>query len=198
MVVVSPGGRRRGMIATPEAVRVELGWGHGMTSGSGSILAVDPGKTTGLAWCPVGWDGKTDADAAVGSEEVDCAGGTEYDPDPECSGVLRMLMRMRRVNAVVVVVEESDHFLLRAGGNLKPQSLVPIRLEAMLRFGLAQKWSSVKLERQTPSQAKSTITNDRLRRLGLWRSGSAHERDAIRHLVTYIRRQRSSISREVE
>jgi hypothetical protein len=44
---------------------------------------------------------------------------------------------------------------------------------------------------QTPSLAKTTVTDKRLKKLGLWVPGRDHERDALRHLVLYMRQTSS-------
>ncbi len=41
---------------------------------------------------------------------------------------------------------------------------------------------------QTPSEAKGFARDDRLRSWGLWERGSAHKRDAWRHVVTRLNR----------
>jgi hypothetical protein len=42
------------------------------------------------------------------------------------------------------------------------------------------------LVEQTPAQAKNFWTDDKLKKVGLYTSGSAHERDATRHLLYYL------------
>lgn len=44
---------------------------------------------------------------------------------------------------------------------------------------------------QSPSLAKTTVTDKRLKALGLWVPGRDHERDALRHLVLYMRQTSS-------
>lgn len=39
---------------------------------------------------------------------------------------------------------------------------------------------------QTPGQAKDLVTDDRLKRLGLYQGLSEHRRDAFRHLLFYL------------
>jgi hypothetical protein len=43
-----------------------------------------------------------------------------------------------------------------------------------------------KIEYQSPSEAKSYVTNERMRRWGAWVKGSEHKRDATRHMVKKI------------
>jgi hypothetical protein len=43
-----------------------------------------------------------------------------------------------------------------------------------------------KIEYQSPSEAKSYVTNERMRRWGAWVKGSEHKRDATRHMVKKV------------
>ena len=64
--------------------------------------------------------------------------------------------------------------------------LSPLRIGSMI--ALAAELAAVEVRYQMASLAKTTVTDDRLRRWGLWAKGSSHARDAIRHAVTYLRR----------
>jgi len=62
------------------------------------------------------------------------------------------------------------------------------------RHGGADEWdrqvapplAPVEIEWQSPSQAKSYATDERLRRWGLWVKGKDHERDALRHVAAFL------------
>jgi len=43
-----------------------------------------------------------------------------------------------------------------------------------------------KLELQSPATGKAFWTDDKIKRLSLWSTGSPHANDAVRHLLTYI------------
>jgi len=64
--------------------------------------------------------------------------------------------------------------------------LAPVRVGSMLAF--AAELAVMDVTYQMASMAKTTVTNERLKRWGLWTKGSEHARDATRHLVTYVRR----------
>jgi hypothetical protein len=44
---------------------------------------------------------------------------------------------------------------------------------------------------QAPSDAMTFATSERLKRWGLWVKGKEHERDAWRHLATFVARRNS-------
>lgn len=48
------------------------------------------------------------------------------------------------------------------------------------------RWAGAQYEVQTPGQAKSFVSNNQLKTLGLWVKSKDHARDAIRHLVLGI------------
>jgi hypothetical protein len=45
---------------------------------------------------------------------------------------------------------------------------------------------SVELLFQTPSQAKAFWTNDKIKKIGLWRANQRHAMDALRHALVWI------------
>jgi hypothetical protein len=83
------------------------------------------------------------------------------------------------------VVLGSEGFTLRMQST-DPRLLEPVRFNAVLEDRL---WGSgVPVEIQSPSDAKSTITDARLRLWGLWKPGAEHGRDAQRHGLLFLRR----------
>ncbi len=80
------------------------------------------------------------------------------------------------IDDVQLVVES---FILRPGkASADPAQLMPVRIAAALEALV-----SADIGYQTPSMAKGYATDERLREWGLWKVGSTHERDAIRHLA---------------
>ena len=66
--------------------------------------------------------------------------------------------------------------------------LAPVRLTAGL-MQEALNWERlIGVTLQSASDAKSVVTDDRLRSLGLWQVGQVHARDACRHLALFLRR----------
>lgn len=172
-----------------------------------SVVAVDPGTVTGMAWAVVGRSelrrlgvvgalGAARKDGRLLGEEV--KGGDEFDSASYILSWLEVFQgearrrtqgRVRGHHSVII-----EDFILRE--HTKDRSLLaPVRLTAMVEFGLKSGLVLPSLHpvtagvvRQSPSDAKSGVTDDRLRSWGLWWKGSPHIRDAIRHLVVYLRR----------
>lgn len=176
-----------------------------------SVLAVDPGAETGLAWC-----GVEDLLRPVDGTWADRVGwGTIDGSVAEQSW--KIGHGMVAVRAKIVVSESSDHFLLLGRkGTLTKHSLVPIKLSGALdavcavmnaqydrrlrtinpqqaeheaRHGIEPFVRTIH-EEQTPSQAKSVVTNDMLVAYGFeWARGKdRHAMDAMRHLILFCRR----------
>lgn len=78
--------------------------------------------------------------------------------------------------------------------------LSPVRIRAKIEYGLwlQEKWESEDdgrvmgrgryLFQQDPSLAKSVLTDERQREYALWEPGPDHQRDAIKHCYTFLRR----------
>lgn len=76
----------------------------------------------------------------------------------------------------------------------------PATITAKIEYGLwlMEKWQAEEEERdmgrgrlvfkQEPSLAKTTLTDDRQRAVGLWEPGKDHKRDAIKHCFTFLQR----------
>jgi hypothetical protein len=170
----------------------------------GSVLAIDPGETTGLAWCPLllavdgesPLKGKGVADPEYAAQfEWGLVAGTVEEQS------WKIGMGVTRLHSRILVVESSDHFLLVGGKSLKKSSLVPIKLDGAIsaiqsimnhREGQKENWFGVTVVRQTPSQAKGVVTDDVLKALGFpmadLRGENRHSKDALRHLVLFLRR----------
>ena len=152
-----------------------------------ALLAVDPGRTTGIAWC--------DSVALLPGAFDERIGGLVrhkqlVGTDVEIS---RMIVKGARAIGAHVVVMES--FQLRPGVALKgDDALSPVRIASMVEYGmcigeLGSLYVSMQL--QTPSQGKSVMTDARMRAVGCWWPGQDHAVDAARHLLTFVRRVRS-------
>ena len=123
-------------------------------------LALDPGKTTGVAWRTeagelhgIEWPGETIVVILDGFH----ADGTPWGGISE------------------IVVET---FISRPGP--------AVNLSAPEVIGRVFAWADergVPVIRQTPAAAKRRVTPDRLRAEGGWIRGQEHARDALRHLL---------------
>jgi len=140
------------------------------------LVGVDPGGTTGVAW--------RDRSGRVVSVDVEV--GLDW------SRVADVVATVRRV------VEESgaggwsgarlyvEDFVLVPRSVLSRDGSTPLVVIGAL-YGAFGRLVSLG---QNAALAKSTFTDKRLRALGLWDKRSAHQRDAIRHLLLAERREK--------
>ena len=119
-------------------------------------LAIDPGKTSGIAW-------RTEDGELRGLEW----------PGESIWVILNGFHQTEGITDLVV-----ESFISRPGA--------AINLSASETIGRVMAWGElegVDLQMQTPSAAKVRVTNDRLRAAGGWMRGQQHARDAVRHLL---------------
>lgn len=166
-------------------------------------VAVDPGVTTGLVQVdlPRNWRSgdlykilsalrNLGADALSRGEEWPACRCMEL-LGPESGQIDEMIGLIlgrngRQLPAKAVIIED---FILRQG--TKDRSLLaPVRVTARLEDRLYSHHYGGDIVFQSPSDAKSIVTDTRLKQWGLWHSGSPHIRDAWRHLVKYLRENR--------
>ena len=162
------------------------------------VIGVDPGKTTG--WCRL-----TVPRASIFGDEAGAI--TEWDygelTGPEPDQVMQIARLARETQGLdyligpAFVVEDFD--IEPHNVTTDPELLSPVRIAAMLSFVFhLGSHSSVSLTGdarmilQSRGQAKSTATDDRLKKWGLYAPGSDHVRDATRHAITAIRRAKTS------
>lgn len=69
--------------------------------------------------------------------------------------------------------------------------LSPVRLSAKLSFANHIDTNPAEWFEQSPSDAKRTIADDRLKTWGLWTPGKDHMNDAKRHLLLWIRKEKN-------
>lgn len=207
-------------VDSDEGVRIvhEIDKEAGLMTNTEHILAIDPGETTGLAWCSM--------DRVLGVDGSPLDGPGERDERyhhlfewGEITGSIgqqarKIVKGMIELRARILIAEVSDHFLLSPQGKrtLRKSSLVPVKLVGALEaivslFGAAEPPDDVVgiapivLVQQTPSQAKTVITKEVLTAFGFPAFGrgkemSAHEIDATRHLLLFIRRMYASAGNE--
>ncbi|ATN89582.1 RuvC-like resolvase [Gordonia phage Bonum] len=178
-----------------------------------SIIAFDPGGTTG--WSIMRLDPAKLLDKTVRPNdvvtvwhhgEIDCGaqsgsagtsaiaqgGDLGHSETGEAAGVF-LCERLIRVGAgvprTVVVVED---FILRTQSKGR-DALSPVRITGGLDQLLWEgKNVPYPLTKQQPSEAKSSVTDERLKLWGFYESGSRHARDADRHALLFLRKVRAS------
>lgn len=159
-----------------------------------NLFAVDPGGTTGWAvfWIPTAnmilrgvdvledvefecgqWDGSEDAQADAFASEIS---GLEC-PFIFEDFLLRQFRRDRDLLSPVRVMAKMEYVLWRQ------------RADAL--GGVTSNSHPYPVRKQQASLAKSTVTDERLKKWNLWVTGMPHARDALRHGVTFLRRAKT-------
>lgn len=152
------------------------------------VLAIDPGKATGMAWLR-GENGKIQLEKTFEAQPEEVIpllreSLLTWQPQ-EGQPPLRIVVEQFIINAQTVQKSQSASWALRTIG----------AVEQALRDAdyplLAVAW-------QKPSEAKTAFSNEKLRNLGLWhRGGEGHALDAIRHGALYLAKvgwlQKSSV-----
>lgn len=155
------------------------------------VIGIDPGGTTGWARITI------PRNCMYGDEptkilEWDC--GEVAGPEPEQAKQLSRLIREAqglswKIGAAVVI---EDWDVDPRFKNTDPEFLSPVRIGAMLTYAKYRgELGDAIVTFQGRTLAKQTATDERLREWGFWVSGSAHERDAIRHAITALRRAKA-------
>lgn len=163
------------------------------------IIGIDPGGTTG--WCRLTVPRASVVDGAPGKIlEWDYGEltGRESDQVKQLCAIARMTQGLAYKVGPALIVEAWDNDPSFKSTDTEPLS--PVRIDAMLTFC----WQQTKLLDdarilfQSRSLAKSTATDERLQRWGLYIKGSDHIRDATRHAITALRRAKASPSLAAE
>ena len=139
------------------------------------ILAIDPGRTTGVAWADIDrtW-------------QVTNACWMQYETYNK-SDIKMLLDIIHTVLADVVVMED---FITRTlAADVWPLTIIHI---IQWEFEHGNYWEgrhTGTLAMQQPAE-RSVINDSRLKRMELYQPGQPHANDAMRHLVVYSRKMR--------
>ena len=133
------------------------------------MLAVDPGLSTGFASAEV------DGAMSVFSFEAWTVKGHMESVDQ---------VRLAIVEGVDEVVCESFRISGATATKTQAGSLVAIEIIGAARWICYKR--DVPFTLQTPADAKSFVTDEKLRALGWYVPGIDHSRDAARHLLLYL------------
>lgn len=142
-----------------------------------NLIAVDPGTTSGVVYV-------RDLNPALGmlKHVKNHHVAVEWVGNSTEQGAL-LLKMVLLVKPAVVIMED---FVLRLPAkSMKREGLDPVRVLAVADWVVGQR---ARIDLQQPSQAKGVITDERLKKWGLWIKGSTHKRDAMRHLLLWLMR----------
>lgn len=133
-----------------------------------SIIALDPGLTTGVAVKAPGEE--PGAGQITGRFEVYAA-------------VERFFLQEAKANRPrpIVVIER---FTINGNTAQKSQQLDPLYIIGVVEYLALSRNCPFFL--QAPSQAKSFATDAKLKSAGWWVPGQDHARDALRHLMVFL------------
>ena len=145
------------------------------------VLGLDPGGTTG--WCVMG----IHPDAMSGDPSIRILDNVEFwsagqftgNEDDQCDAIVEMIgvwPSARLVTELFTLrtrVTSSEVFALE-------------RMNAILRWAIRPRYFVF----QQPSLAMTTITDERQKAMGFWIPGQEHARDATKHVLTFLKRQK--------
>lgn len=165
-------------------------------SQSATVIAVDPGGTTG--WALACFDPKAfleDGPKLLSSVRFWTCGQVDGSEDSQVETLVSLLAAWPQADVVV------EDFLLREF-RMGRELLAPVRVTAKLEYamrgtGEAGSWNGSGPGRrfylQQPALAKSAVTDHRLKLSGFYEPtiGKVHARDAVRHLLTFARRKKT-------
>lgn len=172
------------------AEKTPLNLSYDGSSGDPTVVAFDPGGTTGWAVVSVHPLAVRDPNYSIMDNVTHVAFG-EF-TGGEATQVDAMVDLCSQWPGCVRLTEQ---FILMTQ-NTSEALLSPVRINAALRYGLrlTAKGRDRVVWNQTASLAKTTMTDDRLGYLALIEPtrGKPHARDALRHAFTFWKRVRAS------
>lgn len=170
-----------------------------------TVISIDPGGTTGWSRMVVHPEALVDPDVPILTNILDRANGQvraiPVTPGGKAPKALNLALEERRcIRTLVSDVLRSwsgaalviEDFLLRKKV-MDRELLSPVRLCAALELAVEYEGLGMTLHRQSPSEAKTMATDDRLKAWGLYAraGGQQHARDADRHSITFLRKAKA-------
>lgn len=157
-----------------------------------NVMGIDPGETTGWAIGTIEPRTEIAMFGQINGDEL-IAGGLDVDYPQEKYASYRAicLALMQIVTNEQVDVCVIEDFTLRQLTTTKAEGISPVRIGAMLCVWLYEIMPTereIRVSWQTPAQAKTVVTDKRMKDLDLWVPGLPHANDAIRHVDLYRRR----------
>lgn len=142
------------------------------------VLSLDPGGITGWSIFSVHPDAMGGDPAFPVLENVEwwTAGEFTGTQDSQCDEILELVNSWPGAR------------LLTEGFKLRQMNaeLDPVEINAIIRWAVRPRYWVV----QNASLAMSTVTDDRQKAWGFWVSGKEHARDAVKHNITFLKRQK--------
>lgn len=135
------------------------------------LWSFDPGETTG--WCHLSIHDNEVGVFNCGETNHQGIGNLLFD-----NQALKAAVSKKEIVETVFVVEK---FIMNAKITQSPWSL---ETTGLIRYFAEH--NQIPLESQTPSQAKSLIKNEVIKRVGLYVPGKGHAMDAVRHALWYL------------
>ena len=129
-------------------------------------LAVDPGNMTGWAYLDLRTPGWNPDNVTAGQTPSDLF----------CDWVADT-PQFRSPKTLLFV---ETFTVTRSTAEKSPQP-VPIEVIGVMKFLSRRSLSTIHM--QLPADAKNFVTDKQMKKIGLWKPGKDHARDAIRHLV---------------
>ena len=161
-----------------------------MDNGWATVIALDPGGTTGWSVMCVETDALCDPEISILKSIVHWRQGEIAigDEDDHVAALVELLAAWPHA---AVVIED---FILRKYLQGR-EMLSPVRITAKVGYCFNRGLEGIeppgrKIFLQQPSLAMKTATDDRLKDWGLYvrEGGQGHARDATRHAITFLRR----------
>lgn len=166
-----------------------------------TVVAFDNGGVTGWAVWSVHPEALLDSEVKILDNvenhtwgQIDARG-----PDAEVACTKASVEVVRGWPGSAVLMEDFILQMFSKGRDL----LTPVRLNAMLDYALEVELGIHVTHRQMPSEAKTAITDERLKLWGFYSraGGMEHSRDADRHAILFLRKakdpQRGALRRAV-
>lgn len=167
-----------------------------------TVISIDPGGTTGWSVMVVHPEALIAPDVPILTNIEHWANG-QIGAKPELLNAKKPDVRelaaeerrcvntllsdvVRRWPGACLLIED---FVLRKMSKSR-DLLSPVRLTAALEYAVELEGLSMTYQRQAPSEAKATATDDRMKKWKLYRraGGMEHARDADRHSITFLRK----------
>lgn len=154
------------------------------------IIGIDPGASTGWARLTVP---RASLYGNVPGKILEWDYGVFF--GPENQQVIELCRLARGTQSLdykigpALVVEDFDY-----ESQVRDKELLsPVRIAAKLDYAVSRgEADDARMILQSRGQAKSTVTDDRLRRWGFWVKGPDHIRDGFKHALTALRRAKAS------